>query len=186
MSETVTGADNAALRFLALGTAAQAELKTTLEKVGAGVLALQQGLAPVLTGRLRTALTVNEEVERLRVRVGIFGKLAQSKSTVRKYRKAGRDPAGAANHGSLFYAIIQESGRRAQTVTVTRGTTASPGSSASRRKHNQTLRKPFTMRVPAMAGRHFIHVEDRIGAVAERYLARFWDETLKRAGEVSS
>ena len=156
--------------FDALPAAAQDELSVRLGKIGAGVLALQQALAPVRTGKTRRSLTVKEELEKLRVKIGIF---------------SGADLGTSKRKGlsGLFYARIQNYGRRAQTVWVTRGTLASPKSATTRRKHNLGgLRKPYALRVRAMPGRHFVDVQDRIGDVADRYLARFWDDVKAKAG----
>ena len=80
---------------------------------------------------------------------------------------------------SRYYGRFVEFGRRAQTVRVTRGTTVSTKSASTRRriKKGLTVRKPYTMRVSAMAPREFIYLPDIESRVSKR-TADFWSEVL--------
>jgi len=110
------------------------------------------------TGFLSGGLGVDVLLERLRVRIGLLA------------LQAGR-------RSSRYYGRFVEFGRRAQTVRVIRGTSASPKSASVRRKHNQRVRGAYTLRVRAMAPREFIFLPD-LEARADRRLADFWSEIL--------
>ena len=98
----------------------------------------------------------------------------------------------------VFYAIIQEYGRREQVVTVRRLNRGARVEWRRRIRDSRAKRgvKPddlinqkrgyagtgYPMNVRAMAGKHFVHIEARIDAVANRHMADFWDKTLNRVG----
>ena len=130
--------------FDALPEAARAELKVDLLAIANQALALQQAAAPVRTGALKAALTISEEIDRLRVRVGF--------------------PTFKGSRHDLFYAIIQEYGRKAGAKLATvRGATR-------------------LVKWGATIGRLFVHQESRIDQLVDALTARFWDNALGRAG----
>ena len=90
------------------------------------------------TGYLGQGIDAEVLLEELRMRSGLLA-LQQGKRS------------------SRYYGRFVEFGRRAQTVRVTRGTTVSTKSASTRRriKKGLTVRKPYTMRVSAMAPREF-------------------------------
>lgn len=145
--------------FAALPAAAREEVGKLLGDLSRDILELQKRLVPVYTGerrkgkepgRLKAALTIAEAINALRVRIGL---------PTEKLSRRSR----------LFYAVIQHYGRKAQTVTVTRGRT-------------KKGLAPYQMRVPAMAGIPFVHVEGSIDALIEGRLAGFWDRVQTKAG----
>jgi hypothetical protein len=140
----------------ALEPEARAQLELDLEWLADETLAIQQSLSPFRTGNLYRNLTKDLALEQLRIAVG-YPQL-----------KGGRSP--------LFYAIVAEFGRRAGQKLVT-----------VRRRGARNKKKPgatFTrlQRWTALAGRHFVHVEDRIATLADNLLDHFWDDVLARAG----
>lgn len=140
-----------------LPQAARERLGYLLAEIGAEISAAQKAAVPRRTGHLAAGLDVELLLQELRVRMGLL--------TFR----GGRN--------SRYYGRFVEFGRRAQTVRVTRGTSASPRSWAARRKHNQKVRGPYTMRVSPMAARPFVHLPGAEDRVARR-TAEFWSEVL--------
>jgi hypothetical protein len=162
--------------FAALPQAAREELTVTLGEIGRDVLEIQQSAVPVYTGParkdveaglLKRSLTVAEAIESLRVRIGF--------------------PALQKGRSRLFYAIIQHYGRKAQTVQVTRGDNRQRGKWRVRMQDGRALAyrptpaRSYSMRVRAMAGTPFVHVEERADAAIDRRLADFWDKVTGRA-----
>ena len=112
------------------------------------------------TGFLGRGIEAETMLEQLRMRAGLLA--------LTKGRK-----------NSRFYGRFVEFGRKAQNVRVIRGTSASTKSATSRRRRagGQTLRKPYTLRVKAMAPREFIALPD-VEARVMRRTANFWAEVL--------
>jgi hypothetical protein len=156
--------------FASMPEAARDDLEQVLGAVGKRVLAEQQARAPSLTGKLKTALTIEEAVERLRVRIG-YPKL-----------KRGRN--------GLFYAVIQEYGRQAQEVYVRRLSKAARkewrvrirAGTARATLKPADLAKGYVMRVRAMPGRRFVHIEDKVDGFVDDAIAGFWDRVITKAG----
>lgn len=159
-SDRIQGlAENYAL-FVTLSDAAHDVLAEELQAIGEQAVAAQQAAAPVLTGKLRAAVTVAEALGMLRVRAG-YPNL-----------KSGRDP--------LFYAVFQEYGVEAGQKWVKRlnkraGRTVKVG------RYKKYPVEYYVMNWKSRPGRHFIHIEDRIADVVDTGLARFWDIVLDRA-----
>jgi len=112
------------------------------------------------TGYLSGGIEAEVLLEKLRMRSGLLA-LQQGR------------------RNSRYYGRFVELGRRAQIVQVIRGTAASTKSASSRRKRaaGVTLRKPYTLRVRAMAPREFIALPDVEQRVLRR-TANFWAELL--------
>lgn len=153
----IDGIDAAYALFANMPSAARDELKSALDDIGKGVLDLQKAQVPVHTGNLRDALTVDEALEQLRIRVGLV--------TISRAK------------GSPWYGRVVEFGRKAQVVTV------KPRLSTSKRRLKAGLkaRGSYALRVSALPPRPFVHIEDRIAALVENRLAKFWDATLAKA-----
>lgn len=187
MSARLMGLEASYALFASLPDLAQAELKETLQDLAKDALEIQQSLVPQDTGTLKGALSIKEAIESLRMRIGLIGEAATSKSTKQRLAreaKAGSPGREAQSFGALFYGRIVELGRKAQTVWVTRGTTASPKSwsSQKRAKAKLTVRKPYKMQVRAMAARPFVHIESRMDAVVNNRISGFWNNLLNRGG----
>jgi hypothetical protein len=156
--------------FASLPEAARDDLASVLGEIGKRVLAVQQAGAPEKTGKLKAALTIQEAVARLRVRIG-YPKLTKGRN-------------------GLFYAIIQEYGRRAQEVFVRRLSKPARAEwrsrirlgAASSRMKPADLARGYIMRVRAMTGKRFVHVEDRVDGIVDDAITGFWDRVLQKAG----
>lgn len=166
----LTGLEAQFAVFAALPEAARDDLASVLSEIGKKVLAVQQASAPEKTGKLKAALTIQEAVERLRVRIG-YPKLRKGRN-------------------GLFYAIIQEYGRKAQDVFVRRLSKPARAEwksrirsgAASSRIKPADLARGYIMRVRAMPGKKFVHVEDRVDGFVNDAIAGFWDRVLQKAG----
>jgi hypothetical protein len=125
--------------------AMRAELAQALDEGGNELLAAMRARAPRRTGKLESGIQKKVYPKTLRLRVGLFA------ATRRKL--------------GLFYAHILEYGRKAQTVTISRG----PRAGAK-------------MRVTALPERHFI--TGPLGGprvVFRRKLKGVWERVLKQA-----
>lgn len=160
--------------FAALPAAAREAAKETLEDIAADVLALQQSLVPVYSGRerkdvtpglLKDALNIAEAIQYLRVRIGL--------------------PQLKGKRSKLFYAIFVEYGRQAKTVAMRRlkrgarkewNARARAGTARRSAKPADLLDAARTMRVGAIAPRPFVHVEDRFQQVIDAGIDGFWDK----------
>ncbi len=142
--------------------AARAKLSELLIEFGLEFSALQKAAVPRDKGHLAAGLTWETLVDELRVRIGMLN------------MKRGRS--------SRFYAIPVNFGRRAQTVTVIRGTSRSRKSytSRTRREAGVGLREPYQLHVRPMAPREFI-VLPGIEARGGRRTAQFWSAVLPNA-----
>lgn len=125
--------------------AMRSEMAGILDETGNELLAAMKARTPRRTGKLESAIQKKVYPKTLRLRVGLF--------------------AGVRKKLGLFYAHILEFGRKAQTVTISRG----PRAGAK-------------MRVSALPARHFVTGplgEPRIAA--RRKIKGVWERVLKRA-----
>lgn len=164
--------------------AARDQVAVEMAIIGYEVLAAQKRDVAKETGALAAGLSLKLEIAELRVRIGLIGIRARSRSAVRRAQKAGR-PAGE-SYGSLYYGRFVEFGRRGQTVLVQRrrrvGGRLRVGS--NRRKRSEDIATTYSMKVKPMAARPFVHV-DRPEIRAEQRLAEFWTEVLDNAGRIA-
>jgi hypothetical protein len=127
--------------------AVQQEVLNALNATGRELAAGMQARAPVRTGALRAALSYKVFPKTLRMQVGILG------------------PKGA--RSKLFYARILEFGRKAQTVTITRG----PRAGAS-------------MRVSPLTARRFVTRGNTVlRDTLTKNLKNMWEAALGRVAE---
>lgn len=146
----------------AIPVAARHEFADMAGKIGRDVLAAQKRDVAKRTGKLEAGLSLALLTEQLRVKVGLLG------------IKRGRS--------SLFYGILVETGRKAQTVLVTRRLkrkVRGNGRNGTKRPVSYEG-KPYPMQVKALAARPFIH-KDRPEIRAEQRLADFWSQVVGRA-----
>lgn len=150
-----------------LPEAARDELGIELAIIGRDVLAEQRRLVPKRTGKLEAGLSLELDLQRLRVKIGLLRTLS--------------------GRSKLFYGRIVQFGRRAQTVLVTRRLQRL-GKRGNNKKGNRRrtiyVGKPYPMRVRAMASRPFVQRDrwDEIDAQARDRLADFWAGVLDKAG----
>lgn len=164
----------------AIPQAAREQVGVEMARIGYEILAAQKRDVAKDTGALAAGLSLVAQIEELRLRVGLIGVKARSQSALRRAAKAGRPPGES--YGGLYYGRFVEYGRRAQVVNVVRGTTNSKAlSAAQKRARGAAPRKPYKMRVRAMAPRPFVHV-DRPEIRFEQRIANFWSEVLGKAG----
>lgn len=123
------------------------------------VSAAQKAAVARRTGHLSTGLDTELLLAELRSRMGLL--------------KTGK------GRNSYYYGRFVELGRRPQNVLVTRGTSVSDKSASTRRRRKLGLavRKPYTMRVKAMAPRPFVNLPD-VDLRVQRRFAEFWSEIL--------
>lgn len=187
MSDTVAGLNQAIHEIQALPNAARYEFADMLGRLGRDILAVQRGRVPRATGALAAGLSSQLLVDDalLRLRVGLLGTEATSKSAKRRAAKAGGgDPR---NLGDVFYGRFVEFGRKAQTVAVERrrrvnGALRTEAGSRGRRKRVEDIVKTYTMRVSALAPRPFVNVPDgAVDALVDRRTGDFWERTLSRS-----
>jgi hypothetical protein len=168
-----------------LPEAAREQVGVEMALIGYEVLRAQKRDVDKHTGALAAGLSLQLELDELRVRVGLIGMKARSKSALRAARKSGRAPGES--FGDLYYGRFVEFGRKAQTVLVERRRrvggllrTQSRGS----RKRAEDIAATYSMKVKARAPRPFVHV-DRPEIRAEQRLAGFWAEVLANSGRMS-
>lgn len=172
MSSRLDGLEANYALFASLPDIARDELATAFDAIGSEALGIQQQLAPVydgearkgvVPGQLKAALTISQAIGVLRLRVGLPQLRSRSK---------------------IFYAVIMEYGRRAQQVTVRRlkqgGRQAwrklvREGLASARARPAALTGQPYTMQIPALPPRPFVHVDSRLDALVDRYMARFQD-----------
>jgi hypothetical protein len=142
-----------------LEASTRAKLAELLAEFGVEVSAAQKAAVARATGHLAAGLGVDLLLDRLRVRIGLLS------------LKSGRN--------SRYYGRFVEFGRRAQTVRVIRGTSASKRSASARRKRaaGADLRKPYSLRVKPMAPRPFVNLPGIDERLARR-TADFWSGVL--------
>lgn len=166
--EVVQGMADTYALFGELPTAARFELADLLGRLGRDILAREQALAAKATGALAAGLSSQLLTEQLRVRVGLLGLKRRS---------------GKKNLGDLFYGIIVNYGRKAQTVLVNRRRAGSSKLLRNRRKRVEDLLKTYSMRVTALAPRPFVDGPSvDVDSIATQRLADFWSKALTRAG----
>jgi hypothetical protein len=164
-----------------LPEAAREQVGVEMALIGYEVLRAQKRDVDKHTGALAAGLSLQLELDELRVRVGLIGMKARSKSALRAARKSGRAPGES--FGDLYYGRFVEFGRKAQTVLVERRKRVDgklrlgPG----RRKRAEDIAKTYSLRIKARAPRPFVHV-DRPEIRAEQRLANFWTEVLGKSG----
>lgn len=132
-----------------------------LAKIGEDIRAAQSRSVAKLTGKLASGLSLDLQIEELRVSVGLIGAPARR---------------------NLFYGRIVERGRRAQTVLVQRRRRVKGRlRTQSRRKLASDIAATYSMNVRAMAPRPFVYV-DRPEIRAEQRLASLLSDALSRSG----
>ena len=143
---------------------AQDEMVDALDDAGTVLLSAMKADVPRRTGALARGLSKKLLRGSMKLKVGFIGKGVNRK---------------------LFYGRIVEFGRRAQTVTVVRGTTRSKSASArSRRARGVRLSKPYKLRVRAMRGRPFVYSKRRdVRVVMNDLLRAYWDRVLSEAAQ---
>lgn len=164
MSETVQNLAETYAMFGVLPDAAREQIGVELGIIGRDLLALQQVRVPKDTGSLEAGLSVAVYLDSLRVRVGLLG------------LKRGRS--------NLFYGLIVETGRRAQTVLVQRRRRVNGKLRSARgRKRSEDIATTYPMKVKARAAQPFVGVSDPdIDRVVAQRLADFWAKTFEHAG----
>ena len=175
--EAIRGIASTVAMIDALPVAARYELADLLGKIGRDVLAAQQAAAPVgATGNLRAGLTMQLLTDQLKVRVGLLGIAAVSKSALRRAQRSGGDPR---NLGDLYYGRFVEFGRKAQNAPSRR----KPGTSRSAvRRRLRGLLKGYVTVAPA-AARPFVELPDAdVDTAVDGRLDAFWDKLLSDAG----
>lgn len=172
----------------AIPQAAREQLEDLLSDIADDELAAQRAAVPTETGKLKRGLGIDELLEKLRVRVGLLGTESNSRAAGNSiidqlFANPGQRPSVPRNLGDVYYGRFVELGRKAQTVLVTRGTRASGKSASTRRRQaaGLSVRRPYKMRVRAMAPRPFVHRPDA-GLRSEQRIADFWSGALDRAG----
>lgn len=195
MSERVTGLAEVYAMFGRLPQASREQLGVELAIISRDVLAAQRQDVAKRTGALASSLSMQLLIEDLRVKVGMIGVKARSKSALRRAAKARRSVGEWL--GGNFYGRFVEFGRKAQTVLVTRGVDRTVRGKGSSRKvvyatsstrlrtsgpnKGTPVHSPYKMRVAAKAGRPFIWKDRPEIDVAGR-LANFFGSAIERAG----
>ncbi len=147
--------------FASLPETAQEELKVTLDEIAKEVLVIQEATVPVLTGQLKAALTIEEQLERLRVRIGLPQLKGRSK---------------------LFYAVVVEKGRTAGSKWVQRRRRVSGKLRLQRgRKRLEDVQAAYVARWTALAPRPFVHIESRVDDAVNAKIYGFWDRVFNRS-----
>lgn len=148
--------------FDALPEAAKEEVTELLAEVTSEVHNLQVRLAPNGTGATRAALTWQDLLDGLKVRIGLFG---------------------LKGRGAPWYARIIETGRRAQVVMVQRrkiGTRLN--GLRNRRKRAEDIATVYALRVRPREGRPFVRIDDQADRIVAQRLAEFWSGVFKKTG----
>jgi hypothetical protein len=160
--------------------AAREQIGVEMARIGYEILAEQKRDVAKKTGALQAGLSLVLQLEELRVRVGLIGTKARSKSALRRAQQQRRAPGES--FGDLYYGRFVEFGRRAQTVVVERRRRVDGRLRASRgRKLSGDVAATYSMKVSAVAPRPFVHV-DRPAIRAEQRLASFWSAVVSQAG----
>lgn len=126
MAQRVKGTARIRALLRGLPGASRAELADVLEDGGKAMVPAMRARAPRRTGATQAGISYKVERRTLRLKVGILGGLRKNTSS-------------RGSRFDLFYARVQDLGRKAQTVRVTRR-----GSAA------------YQLRVKAMSGKHFV------------------------------
>ena len=142
---------------------AQDEMVDALDQAGTVLLKAMKADVPRRTGALAAGLLKKLLRGSMKLKVGFIGKGVNRK---------------------LFYGRIIEYGRRAQTVTVVRGTTRSRSASARSRGMMGRYVKPYKLRVRAMRARPFVYSKRRdVRVVMSDLLRTYWDRVLSEAAQ---
>ncbi|MDX5984694.1 hypothetical protein SIL82_10505 [Sphingomonas echinoides] len=190
MVEAIQGLNQAIATIEVLPNAARWEFADMLGRLGRDILAIQRAHVARDTGALAAGLSSELHVDDalMRLKVGLLGVEARSRSAKRRAAKAGGgDPR---NLGDIFYGRFIEFGRKAQTVVVERrrrvaGQLRTEPNSRGRRKRIEDIAGTYKMNVRAMAPRPFINPPDgSVDAVVDQRTTSFWERTLSRAGAV--
>jgi hypothetical protein len=190
MVEATQGLNQAIATIEALPNAARWEFADMLGRLGRDILAIQRAHVARDTGALAAGLSSELHVDdaTIRLKVGLLGVEARSKSARRRADKAGGgDPR---NLGDIFYGRFVAFGRKAQTVAVERrrrvaGQLRTERGSYGRRKRIEDIAATYPMKVRALAPRPFINPPDgSVDAVVDQRTTSFWERTLSRAGAV--
>lgn len=112
------------------------ELAEVLRRAGPRLQAAMRARAPSRTGALKAGIAWRVNAKSLRLRVGLLGT--------------------AKGRASLFYGRIQDLGRRAQTVWVTRRVVPRAISPMLRGKYDPSRRTSYQLRVGGMPGKKFV------------------------------
>jgi hypothetical protein len=147
----------------AIEPAARQQLRTDLAALAGEVLRMQRELVPQRTGALANALQISEQVDLLRMRIGL---------TMLR-RKAGRGGI------PTWYGVIVEYGRTAGEALVTRRKRTAP---KGKSKHaNPGGYTTYQLHWTGLAPRPFIHIEPKVQSAIDALRERFWDAALHRA-----
>jgi hypothetical protein len=164
-----------------LPKAAELEAARDIAAIGKLALDAQKRLVPKDTRRLEQGLTLQTLIGQLRVRAGLFGIPARSRGALRASQ---RDGKARLNLGSLFYGIIVNFGRRAQTVIVQRRKVGARGL-RNGRKRAEDIATTYSLPITPIGPREFIDVLDvdsSVDAQVSNRLATFWTRTLNDLG----
>lgn len=174
---TLQGLANAYALMDAIPSAAEKQVAADLIDIGEVVHKAQLGEVPIAAmarngepepGTLKAGLSVQLLLDQLKVRIGLIGNISKR--------------SGNTNLGGLFYGVIVNFGRVAQTVLVTRHIKArritGNGKTSKRKVHYLT--KPYSMRVRHMDPREFIQVDAEVQAEVDAKAADFWANTLSQ------
>ncbi|MGY2732809.1 hypothetical protein [Sphingomonas sp. UYP23] len=157
----------------ALPDAARDEAGVELAQISRDFLALQQVRVPKDTGALEAGLTFAVNFDSLRARIGLLG-LKSARS-------------GKINLAKLFYGIIVDKGRSAQTVIVERRRRVNGqlrSEDGRNRKRVEDIVSTYSLHVKAREAVEFIELsESEIDDIATRRLADFWDNAMSKAGQ---
>jgi hypothetical protein len=168
---SMAGMADAYSLFERLPDAARDEAGVELALIGRDVLALQQVRVPKDTGALEAGLSLAVTLDSLRVRIGLLG----LKST--RSRKV--------NLANLFYGIIVDKGRSAQTVTVERRRRVAGAlrtSDNGKRKRIEDIVTRYSLHVKAREAVPFVELSDaEVDSIAARRLTDFWDRAISKA-----
>ncbi|WBO23934.1 HK97 gp10 family phage protein [Sphingomonas abietis] len=173
MVETLKGAAAMAALFDTLPKAADEQLRTTLPKMGAAVLAAQKQDVPIRTGDLWRGLSVQVLAGGHTIRIGLLNRSNTSSAS------------GKTSYGGLYYGRFVEFGRRGQVVSVQRRRrVGGKPRTLHGRKRAEDLFKTYPMRVAPAPARPFVRTPAAESAAldAGENLADFWNRVLQRAG----
>lgn len=136
------------------------EMIVELHSSGREMLGIMQGRAPMRTGKTRRGLSYRVLPKSLKLQVGLIG------------TKAGRS--------KLFYARIQDLGRKAQTVSVKRFRAGGQRIYFRGKKFGPDT-QTYSLNVRAMAGKKFItgRMTD-LRRILQRNLKDIWSRSLRR------
>ena len=170
-NDRIQGLADTYAMFAALPDAARDEAGVELAMIGRDVLALHQVRVPKDTGALEAGLSLAVQIDSLRARIGLLG-------------LKGR-PTSKTNLARLFYGIIVDKGRSAQTVIVERRRRVNGqlrSEDGRNRKRVADIVSTYALHVKAREAVEFIELSDgEIDDIAIRRLADFWDNAMSKA-----